>query len=87
MLNDKEGLANTACIWHAEKLLILEEGHRPFEVDPITLDSIGSHDYKGKLNTAMTAHPKLDPVNGELVFFCVYGDRSFRGRRRRPQGQ
>ena len=70
LLNDKEGLANTACVWHAGKLLILEEGHRPFQVDPITLDSIGSHDYQGKLNTAMTAHPKLDPVNGELVFFA-----------------
>ncbi len=70
MLNDKDGLANTACVWHAGKMLILEEGHRPFEVDPISLESIGSYDYDGKLTTAMTAHPKIDPTTGEMVFFA-----------------
>jgi len=77
VLTDKEGLANTACIWHAGKLLILEEGHRPFEVDPMTLESLGSRDYNGKLNTAMTAHPKVDPVTGELVFFAYMASGPF----------
>jgi carotenoid cleavage dioxygenase len=70
VLTDKEGLANTACVWHGGKMLILEEGHYPFQVDPVTLESVGSFNYDGKLNTAMTAHPKLDPVTGELVFFA-----------------
>jgi len=77
VLNDKEGLANTACIWHGGKMLILEEGHRPFEVDPLTLESIGSYDFGGKLNTAMTAHPKVDPVSGELVFFAYMASGPF----------
>ena len=77
VLTDKDGLANTACVWHAGKLLILEEGHRPFEVDPMTRDSIGSYDYEGKLTTAMTAHPKLDPVSGELVFFAYMASGPF----------
>jgi carotenoid cleavage dioxygenase len=70
VLTDKEGLANTATIWHGGRLLVMEEGHRPFEVDPVTLESIGSWDFRGKLHTAMTAHPKTDPDTGEMVFFA-----------------
>ncbi len=66
---ETDGLANTNVIWHGEKLLALEEGHAPFEVDPITLASIGSHDYDGKLVGPMTAHPKIDPETGEMLFF------------------
>ncbi len=66
---DKEGLANTAVVWHAGRLLALEEGHRPYEIDPDTLESVGSWDFRGKLNTAMTAHPKVCPTTGELMFF------------------
>lgn len=70
VINDREGLANTACVWHGDKMLILEEAHLPFEVDPITLESIGSYNFDGKLPRAMTAHPKVDPVSGELVMFA-----------------
>ncbi len=77
IFTDKDGIANTACVWHGDKLLILEEGHQPFEVDPITLESIGSYDFNGKLTTAMTAHPKVDPVTGELVFFAYMASGPF----------
>ena len=70
VLVDKEGLANTAVVWHGDRLLILEEGHQPYEVDPVTLESIGSWTYRGKLHTAMTAHPKKDPKTGDLIFFA-----------------
>ena len=70
VLTDKDGLANTAMLWHADRLLAIEEGHPPFEIDPDTLASVGSWNYRGKLQTAMTAHPKIDPVSGELVFFA-----------------
>ncbi|MEP5568622.1 MAG: carotenoid oxygenase family protein [Halioglobus sp.] len=69
-LADKEGLANTAAVWHGGRLLVMEEGHRPYEIDPITLDSIGSWTFRGKLHTAMTAHPKIDHKTGEMVFFA-----------------
>lgn len=62
-------LANTNVVWHGERLLALEEAHAPFEVDPQTLAPRGSLDFGGKLTGPMTAHPKLDPVNGEMVFF------------------
>ena len=31
---ETDGLANTNIIWHGNKLLALEEGHAPFELDP-----------------------------------------------------
>src|SRR5581483_9337675 len=47
--------------------LALEEGHKPFELDPATLESRGyAEDYRGKV----TAHPKLDPETGEMVWFA-----------------
>ncbi len=57
-------------LWHGGKLLAMEEGHPPYELDPHTLESIGSWNYRGKLQTAMTAHPKVDPVTGEMIFFA-----------------
>lgn len=40
------------------------------EIYPVTLESIGSWTFRGKLNTPMTAHPKIDPKTGELLFFA-----------------
>ena len=62
-------LANTNVVWHGQRLLALEEAHAPFEVDPETLAARGSLDFGGKLKGPMTAHPKLDPNTGEMVFF------------------
>ena len=60
------GVANTNIVWHAGRLYALEEGHKPFELDPATLESRGYRDeYRGKV----TAHPKLDPETGEMVWF------------------
>lgn len=77
ILTDKDGLANTAVVWHGGRLLTLEEGHAPYEIDPETLDSIGPWTYRGKLNTAMTAHPKVDPRTGELIFFAYMASGPF----------
>lgn len=62
------GVANTNIIWHAGRLLALEEGHQPFELDPRTLAPRGYRDYAGEAKR-FTAHPKIDPKTGELVFF------------------
>lgn len=77
VFTDKDGLANTACVWHAGKMLILEEGHQPFQVDPVTLQSIGSYNFDSKLTTAMTAHPKIDSRTGEMIFFAYMSSGPF----------
>lgn len=71
----KSTVANTNVVWHGGRLLALEEQHAPFEVDPATLMPRGYHDFDSRLQGPMTAHPKIDPVNGEMVFFgyCAAG--------------
>lgn len=60
--------ANTHVIQHAEKILALCEAGWPYRVTP-ELETVGPDDFGGRLTTAMTAHPKEDPVTGELHFF------------------
>jgi len=61
--------ANTNVVFHANRLLALVENSLPTELDARTLETRGLHDFAGKLAGPMTAHPKLDPVNGEMLFF------------------
>ena len=64
------GAANTNIVWHAGHLMALIESHKPTELDPITLETRGYIDqYAGKV----TAHPKIDPKTGEMVWFA-YSD-------------
>ncbi|GAA4200300.1 carotenoid oxygenase family protein [Microbispora amethystogenes] len=60
--------ANTHVIRHADKILALVENGLPYVMTP-ELDTVGPCDFGGRLATAMTAHPKEDPVTGELHFF------------------
>jgi carotenoid cleavage dioxygenase-like enzyme len=60
--------ANTHIIRHAGRYLALWEGGPPTEVDA-DLGTIGVHDFDGKLQGGMTAHPRLDPRTGEMFFF------------------
>ncbi len=62
-------IANTHVVWHGGRLLALEEAHAPFEVDPVTLEPKGTWTFDGQLVGPMTAHPKVDPGSGEMVFF------------------
>lgn len=61
--------ANTALVHHAGKLLTLWESGPPHAIELDTLTTVGRHDWDGKLKSPFTAHPKLDPVTGELLFF------------------
>ncbi len=66
VIDKDSGVANTNILWHAGRLLALEEGHAPFELDPLTLEPRGYlESYRGRV----TAHPKLDPETGEMVWF------------------
>ncbi|MQA07219.1 MAG: dioxygenase [Pseudonocardiaceae bacterium] len=64
------GLANTNVFWHGGKLLSSKEDSPPMMIDPDTLETIGEHTFDGALTSqTSTAHPKIDPRTGEMVFF------------------
>jgi carotenoid cleavage dioxygenase len=60
-------LANTHIVEHAGRYLALYEGGGPYELDR-DLGTLGRYDFHGKLQVPMSAHPKLDPDTGELLW-------------------
>ncbi len=61
--------ANTNIVSHAGRLLALMEAALPTELRLDTLATVGEHDFDGRLSGPMTAHPKMDPETGEMLFF------------------
>jgi carotenoid cleavage dioxygenase len=60
------GTANTNVIAHAGKIFaIVEAGNLPVELDA-NLETVGRSDFGGSLPGGFSAHPKRDPVTGEL---------------------
>ncbi len=60
--------ANTHLVRNAGRLLALMEASRPTELTS-ELETVGEFDFGGALHGPMTAHPKIDPDTGEMVFF------------------
>ena len=60
------GGANTHIVYHAGKLMALQEGSNPFELDRGNLASKGWVETGGRF----TAHPKMDPNSGEMIWFA-----------------
>ncbi len=63
------GVANTSVIFHSGRLLALEEAHPPTEIDLATLGTRGYCTFGEAITGPFTAHPKVDPLTGELLFF------------------
>ncbi len=74
--------ANTSVIWHGNKLLTLWEAGVPFEIDPITLETLGEYDFNAQLRAPpsvlqklignalpFSAHPKTDVETSRLFNF------------------
>jgi carotenoid cleavage dioxygenase-like enzyme len=62
--------ANTHAYWHGGKLLVLKEDSLPYHVDPHTLETLGEWNWNGRYTaTSMSAHPKVDPVSGEMIAY------------------
>eukprot|EP00252_Welwitschia_mirabilis_P023620 TRINITY_DN672_c0_g1_i1.p1 TRINITY_DN672_c0_g1~~TRINITY_DN672_c0_g1_i1.p1 ORF type:complete len:495 (+),score=76.24 TRINITY_DN672_c0_g1_i1:107-1591(+) len=66
------GTANTALVYHHGKLLALHEGDKPYALRILEdgdLQTLGLMDYGEKLAHNFTAHPKVDPLTGEMFTF------------------
>ncbi|XP_031501655.1 zeaxanthin 7,8(7',8')-cleavage dioxygenase, chromoplastic-like [Nymphaea colorata] len=69
------GLANTALAFMNNTIMALWESDFPYAMQLTPdgdVETIGRWDFGGKLRMGMTAHPKVDPVTGE-VFAFRYG--------------
>lgn len=56
-------------LYHGGELMSLGEFGYPYLIDPNDLSTKGTHNYDGQLTGNMTAHPRIDPDTGELLFF------------------
>ncbi|KAJ6145039.1 Carotenoid oxygenase [Penicillium chermesinum] len=62
--------ANTNIVSFNNQLLALKEDSPPYAMDPETLETKGLYTFDGQLpSVTFTAHPKTDPVTGELICF------------------
>jgi carotenoid cleavage dioxygenase len=63
-------VSNTTPLAFAGQLFSLKEDGLPYRIDPLTLETLGTYDYGGRWKSQThTAHPKIDPVSGEMVAF------------------
>jgi len=67
--NELSGKANTAMVYHAGKLLCLEEGSKPWQLALPSLETVGRFTFNESLRHNFTAHPKVCPDTGEMMFF------------------
>ncbi|XP_020574563.1 carotenoid 9,10(9',10')-cleavage dioxygenase-like [Phalaenopsis equestris] len=66
------GTGNTALIYHHGKLLALQEGDKPYVIKVLEdgdLQTLGILDYDKRLTHSFTAHPKVDPITGDMFTF------------------
>lgn len=60
--------ANTHTLRHAGRWFALMEAAPPTQITR-ELETVGEYDFDGHLVGGCTAHPKVDPISGELLFF------------------
>ena len=61
-------LVDIHVVRHAGRILALAEGTLPYEL-ATDLSTVGPYSFNGALPKGMCAHPKIDPVTGEMVLF------------------
>jgi isoeugenol monooxygenase len=70
VVNVSRELANTSILWLGKRLYALKEDGLPWEIAPDTLETIGRHNFGGKMRSkTFSAHSKLDADTGRLYWF------------------
>lgn len=64
---------NTNVTIFDDRLLVFSEAGLPHELHPTTLTTKGLYDYHGSVAGPVTAHWKLDPRTGDMLFYGVNG--------------
>ncbi len=67
--NPFKNLANTALVYHGNRALALWEAGAPYQFSLPSLDTVGLHDFEGRLTHPFTAHPRVDARTGEMMTF------------------
>ncbi|WP_222115515.1 carotenoid oxygenase family protein [Kocuria palustris] len=57
----------------ADRLLVFFEGGLPHQMDPQSLETRGTYDFRGDVTRTCTAHYKIDPDTGNMLFFSYVG--------------
>ncbi|MDR7329871.1 carotenoid oxygenase family protein [Corynebacterium guangdongense] len=58
----------------ADRLLVFFEGGLPHQMNPETLSTHGTYDFNGEVPYTCTAHYKLDPDTGNMLFYAYQGN-------------
>jgi carotenoid cleavage dioxygenase-like enzyme len=67
---NRRTVSNTSPLVHHGKLYALKEDGLPHQIDPNTLETLGPWDFGGGWKSqTFSAHPKIDPVSGEMIAY------------------
>ncbi len=65
----RKNVSNTAFCVLGNRVLSTWEAGEPFEISLPELETVGPVTWNDQLTCPVTAHPKVDPLSGELMFF------------------
>lgn len=68
-----EGSGNASILHHARRLLAFSEMALPYELSD-TLETLAMTDFGGPMPAGSIAHPRIDPVSGELHTLAYHPD-------------